>query len=494
MARRLNTFVYEESVAAGLPAPYFPVYAQDYYGQCAEDLIVCAILRSIAFRLGLDLAQERYLEIGGNHPIATSSSYLLHRALGMRGVIVEANPRLIDDLRRTRADATIIFGAVQARDVETVPLSVSNASELSSLDRSFVLEWDGGKVGEREVVDVPALRVNSLIATVMEGRTPVFLSIDTEGTDLDIVRDLDFTTYRPALIQIEPSDHHLPNNARHMAEFFASVGYVLAARTDYNLVFIDASLWGGARMEAPSSALTAEIALQRVQLELRASLRRTEELRAEVDATSQGFKGELDAARLRADALEAELATIRREFEGRAAAMRGERERLEAELTTIRHESEERAAALRGEREQLEAARHRLEALSAELDVFRRDASELEATSRQRQAEVETLHEQCGALRSEVAAARREAETARQDLSVARVESSDLLATVHHLEVELDATRQRSQVLTAELTSSRGEADVLRAETGLMKGSKSWRWTAPMRQAIRSWRGLRQIR
>jgi FkbM family methyltransferase len=237
--RKLNVFVYEASAAAGFPSPDLPVYLTEHYAQCAEDVIVAGLLHARALRLGLDLAQARYLEIGGNHPISSSATLLLQRKFGMRGVIVEANPRLLDDLRRGRPDDVIVHAAVQSEDVPTVRLSVANANELSSIDRSFVLEWDNGKIGEREYVEVPAMRVNQVVEQYLGGQSPIFMSVDIEGMDLDVLRDFDFVRYRPAVVQAEPSDYQRPNNTTHMIELLDLAGYDLIARTDVNLIFLD---------------------------------------------------------------------------------------------------------------------------------------------------------------------------------------------------------------------------------------------------------------
>lgn len=237
--QKLNVFVQEASAVLDIPVPDLPIFLSEHYGQCAEDVIVVALLRALQQRTGIDLSKERYLEIGGNHPVGTSATFLLHRILGMRGVIVEANPELIPNLVKGRPHDTIIHAAVHVEDLSTVYLSVSNASELSSLDRRFVLEWDQGRVGERELVEVPAIRVNDLIERDCGGEAPLYLSIDIEGLDLDVLKDLDFLRFRPFIVQAEPSDHHIPQNSFHLQHFMESVGYGLIGKTDVNLVFID---------------------------------------------------------------------------------------------------------------------------------------------------------------------------------------------------------------------------------------------------------------
>jgi len=238
----LNQFIYGACLESNVGIPKIEVRAAEHYGQCGEDIIVSAMIRGIAWRHKVGLEEKFYIEVGGNHPFSSSTTYLLSRRLGMNGVIVEANSALIDDIRRGRPKDIVLHGAVQNQDVKTVKLSISNASELSSVDRSFVLNWAGGSVGESEYVDVPALRANDIFGAFNRADDVIFLSIDIEGLDLDVLKDIDFNRYRPWVIQAEPSDQHIPENSRAMCEYMDSVGYALAAITNVNMIFVDARL------------------------------------------------------------------------------------------------------------------------------------------------------------------------------------------------------------------------------------------------------------
>ena len=238
-AAELNSAVYSRTLRHRVAWPNIAVPPVEYYGQCGEDIIVLSLLRAEALRRGVDLSTQRYLEVGGNHPFATSPTYLLHRRGGMTGVIVEANPRLLADLRKGRPDDHILYGAVQTEDVETVTLTVSKLSELSSLDSEYVTRWADGSVGVDSRVDVPALRMNGIVREQFGGEAPCFLSTDVEGLDLELLQDFDFETYRPWFVQTEPSEHFRPGETQRMVDHMRSVGYDLVARTEVNLIFTD---------------------------------------------------------------------------------------------------------------------------------------------------------------------------------------------------------------------------------------------------------------
>jgi len=129
--------------------------------------------------------------------------------------------------------------AVTHEDRDEVEFYVSHQDEISSLSKEFVDGWADGTVGIRETKTVKARRVNSILEEYFADVAPLFVSIDVEGLDLEILQDFDFTRWRPYLIQTEPSDHFIPQNSENMENFLISQGYMTICRTDVNIIAID---------------------------------------------------------------------------------------------------------------------------------------------------------------------------------------------------------------------------------------------------------------
>jgi hypothetical protein len=84
----LNAFVYGECTQSHIKWPDIPVRPVELYGQCGEDLIVLSLMKAKALSDAVDLRGKHYLEVGGNHPFATSATFLMSKYLGMTGAIV----------------------------------------------------------------------------------------------------------------------------------------------------------------------------------------------------------------------------------------------------------------------------------------------------------------------------------------------------------------------------------------------------------------------
>ncbi len=204
------------------------------YGQRAEDLIVEALLRVRLFRAGRSGSDLKYIEIGANHPVVHSSSYLFHKKYGAHGILVEPIPALCEILSRSRPGDSVVNCAVSASHDETATLYVARHSALSSLDKDHIKQFSGEGKSIADVLTVPNLHINSFME-IYAPKIIDFLSVDTEGMDLKILQTLDTDRFRPAVIQCEPGSEFTQ-----IIDMFKAKQYVLLATTDVNMLFADA--------------------------------------------------------------------------------------------------------------------------------------------------------------------------------------------------------------------------------------------------------------
>ena len=240
-----NSHWLAETERLGLSTPGFPIKVPTFYGQCAEDYLCLSLLRSLATREGLDLTQETYAEIGAYHPVAGSSTYLLNHGLGMTGVLVEANPELLPELRRHRPHDRVLHLCITPEPQEFATLHVAPQGELSSIDPGFLGRFTGSpdEVAVEEIT-VPAITLSALMAREFS-KAPLVLSIDLEGIDKDVIESYDFIK-RPYLIQIESSEDHDRGAFRAIERTLAKQDYLIIARTDVNQLAVDMRRLAGA--------------------------------------------------------------------------------------------------------------------------------------------------------------------------------------------------------------------------------------------------------
>lgn len=253
----LNPFIIHNITALKLERPDIDVMLTEHYGQKAEDLIIESLVR-VAIRSGrIDPTKHGFVEIGGNHPIATSATYLLEKKYGFQGDIYEANPALIAELKRVRTGSRVYNEAVcplYMINNGKIEIYISKHSELTSLSSRFIDEWTSFQTSIIDVKEVPAITLDQVFDR--QKHQIAFLAIDIEGLDLSIVIGSNISKARPYIVQIEPSNHFIKRNDQQIINHFHSINYELIAMTDVNLIFRDAhnkrSMWHFVSLLRPS--------------------------------------------------------------------------------------------------------------------------------------------------------------------------------------------------------------------------------------------------
>lgn len=171
------------------------------------------------------------VDVGAADGATYSNSRFLIRDHGWRGVMIEPEPRQFAQL------ADLYRDSVNARVIQAAAASVEGVAQLwpAEMGSTMVAEWR-----DRIERTIPGLRygkpvpVRTAPLTVLldEVRCPAidFLSVDAEGMDLDILRSMDWSRWRPKLVCVECGQ----DRGGELFDFMAGVGYVYHAHTTGN--------------------------------------------------------------------------------------------------------------------------------------------------------------------------------------------------------------------------------------------------------------------
>lgn len=174
-------------------------------------------------------AEEGYfVEVGANDPKSLSQTWFLER-MGWQGVLVEPLPERCEALRRDRPKSKVFEVAVSAPE-KTGEADFYVKDVFSSLERHL-------KDNVMEYEKVLRVKVSTLDAVLDEAKIPRidFLSVDTEGTEIDVFRGLDIRRHRPALVLVED-----PVLTLDLHRHLEASGYRLIRRTGFNSWYVPA--------------------------------------------------------------------------------------------------------------------------------------------------------------------------------------------------------------------------------------------------------------
>jgi FkbM family methyltransferase len=167
-----------------------------------------------------------FVEVGANDPFMLSQTWMLEQK-GWTGVLVEPLAACCANLRRYRK-ARIVQVACAAPH-QTGKATFHGAGARSSL----VPNAFDPKVRYKTTETVQAVTLNDVLQQVAAPRVIDFLSIDTEGTEGDVLAGLDLTRFQPTLILVE---YHVYSLALHRQ--LTNRGYKLIRRTIDNNWYI----------------------------------------------------------------------------------------------------------------------------------------------------------------------------------------------------------------------------------------------------------------
>ncbi|HEY5959228.1 MAG TPA: FkbM family methyltransferase [Polyangiaceae bacterium] len=183
-----------------------------------------------------------FLDSGASDGVSASNTYLLEKELGWTGICVEPNLALFDYLVRNRRAVCVNCclydreGDVEFLEAGTLGgvLSDYQPSLLELATRTYDIPRD--LQGRLETVTKQARTVSSLLAEYNAPQVIDYWSLDTEGSELRILKSFPFARYRVRVISVE----HNRYSIRHeIQSFLESQGYVLAAKFDIDDCYVE---------------------------------------------------------------------------------------------------------------------------------------------------------------------------------------------------------------------------------------------------------------
>ena len=187
-----------------------------------------------------------YLDIGCAHPIKNNNTYLLYRK-GWNGINIDLDKENIDLFNSYRKRDFNVTAAVSDKEGETDLYFYHNKSALNTISKQNA---DFQKADISSIKKIKTQSINKILEnSPYKDRKIDFLSVDVEGSELDIFKNFDFNKYSPKVIVVEFLDLSLKKleiknlNINNMIrseifELIQSKGYTLANVLHSDLVFI----------------------------------------------------------------------------------------------------------------------------------------------------------------------------------------------------------------------------------------------------------------
>ena len=156
-----------------------------------------------------DKFDKTFFEFGATNGVDLSNSYTLERYLNWKGVLSEPSPQWHDELKKNRPYTNIISECIWSESNKELNFFVSDVGVLSSLENfkeSDKISMPGNtqaRVKNGKNIIVKTISLNDVIEKQFNSKSPSYISIDTEGSEYEILKNFNFKKYKPLVFTIE---------------------------------------------------------------------------------------------------------------------------------------------------------------------------------------------------------------------------------------------------------------------------------------------------
>ena len=182
------------------------------YSQLGQDIFVLNELR--------EKREGFFIEIGAGDGLYLSNTYLLEKNFGWTGILVEPNKSLYNSCINLRQCITI-NQLVLGQNHPSIKFFEKSVGEFSHSEGY-------GDITASEIestYEVSAIRFEEIFKGLSIVPDIDFLSIDTEGSEVEILKSIDFSRFKPKIICIE--HNYVKSNRIFFKKFLKSKGYSL---------------------------------------------------------------------------------------------------------------------------------------------------------------------------------------------------------------------------------------------------------------------------
>tara|TARA_R110000822_G_scaffold80158_1_gene191151 strand:+ start:356 stop:1003 length:648 start_codon:yes stop_codon:yes gene_type:complete len=143
-----------------------------------------------------------FLEVGASDGVELSNTYLLEKSYNWTGICIEPIPKVYEKLKLNRNCLTE-NKAIYNESNKEVNFSIANSHTLLS-GISTHLDQHKEKVdNDKEDIIVPTLTLEDLLIKHDAPKFIEYMSLDTEGSEYEILKVFNFNKYKFGLIDIE---------------------------------------------------------------------------------------------------------------------------------------------------------------------------------------------------------------------------------------------------------------------------------------------------
>jgi FkbM family methyltransferase len=182
-------------------------------GEIFQDIFAALILQ--------DVEAGYFVEFGAADGIEGSNTWLFEKHFGWKGILAEPAHGWQEKLRRNR-NASISTKCVWRESNSSIDFTEARDGGLSTLSRYAFSDSHADQRRSGKTYSVPTISLNDLLNENCSPRHIDFMSIDTEGSELEILSSFDFERWTMGVLCVE---HNYRPDREDIKELLSQYGY-----------------------------------------------------------------------------------------------------------------------------------------------------------------------------------------------------------------------------------------------------------------------------
>jgi FkbM family methyltransferase len=195
------------------------------YSQLGQDLVVINFYNNKQHGF--------FIEIGASDGITLSNTYLLETKYKWRGICCEPIPNNFNKLVHNRPNSICYDKAVYNNSGLTVNFDIANNYDLlSGISENIDSRHKSNVDSNKTTIQVQTI---SLLDVLQNANAPSFIeymSLDTEGSEFEILKNFDFEKYTFGLIDVE--HNYVEPRRTKMRNLLLSKGYIYTGENQWD--------------------------------------------------------------------------------------------------------------------------------------------------------------------------------------------------------------------------------------------------------------------
>jgi len=173
-----------------------------------------------------------FIEIGANNGVDLSNTYLLESQYNWKGICCEPNPKSYDQLVKNRPNSICCKEAVYNTSGLTVSFDIANNCDLLSGISKYIDCHRNYVDHNKSTIQVQTISLIDLLDKHNAPRFIEYISLDTEGSEYEILKGFDFNKYIFGLIDIE--HNYIEPRRTNIRELLISNGYIFLGENQFD--------------------------------------------------------------------------------------------------------------------------------------------------------------------------------------------------------------------------------------------------------------------